>query len=483
MADTVNLFALLQQHAAAHPERSAIATTDLQINYGELPGRIASVAAGLRVQGFESGGMTGVAVLDDVQHMLLTMALMCMGTPHISLWATDANPLLERKADKLQIRQLIHETGQPHGLLAREEITGFELRPASEGVDEATQWLAAHEQSLDAMVCYRSTSGTTGDPKIFGSVLANSLEHASLFASEPGKACVLRTGRCEHDANRLHNVGVLLGGQTLPVLFPFTAERLAPFCEAYGVTEVQAGPLRLVSLLDSEPDEGFKLPPGTRWISGGIRVPGPLRFEVMKRLTTELYVLFATSEAFAISQATPDEHERWPEGVGHPMPGVEVELRDAAGSPVPRGEVGELWVRRQGVPGDGTIEKPGWHCTGDLMSWPEDGPLIFHSRADDMMIMNGINIFPGPIEDALLEHEEVSEALAFPLESRLHGQIPVAAVVLKQGGEVAAATLVKYARDKLGKLAPRKIVILDEIPRTSLGKPRPLELQAAMRAG
>ncbi|MEM1114173.1 MAG: fatty acid--CoA ligase family protein [Pseudomonadota bacterium] len=481
MADTINLFAFLRRNAAENPQRPAIITPELRINHGELPDHIAAVTASLQSQGFEAGVMTGVAVLDDVPHILLTMALMCMGTPSISLWATDNNRLLERKADLLKIRQLVREPGETHHLLGSEQVAGFEVGMAWEHASEAAQWLSMQEQSLDAKLFYRSTSGTTGAPKTFGCSLAHNMNQATWTAEDPHKARILRSGRSEHDATRFHYVGSLLGGQTIPILFPITVENLAPFCKAYRITEVHAGPLRLSSMLASSSDNAIKLPPGIRWLTGGLRVPGPLRLETMKRITRELYVSFATSETAAISIATPDQHERWPEGIGYPRPGVEVELRDAAGIPVPRGEIGELWVRRRGVAGDGTLTEPGWHCTGDLISWPEDGPLIYHSRADDMMIMNGINIFPGPIEDALLSHEQVSEALAFPLESRLHGQIPVAAVVLRQNAEVAAASLVKYARDKLGKLAPRKILVVNEIPRTALGKPRPLDLQKAMR--
>jgi acyl-coenzyme A synthetase/AMP-(fatty) acid ligase len=145
--------------------------------------------------------------------------------------------------------------------------------------------------------------------------------------------------------------------------------------------------------------------------------------------------------------------------------------------------VGELWVRRQGVPGDGTALNPGWIATGDLLSWPEGGPLVFHARKDDMMILNGINIFPGPIEDTLSAHPAVKEVVAYPIASAIHGQIPVAAVVLKPGATVSSAELVRHTRDKLGLRAPRQVQIVDHIPRTTQGKPRPLELREAHATG
>ena len=160
-----------------------------------------------------------------------------------------------------------------------------------------------------------------------------------------------------------------------------------------------------------------------------------------------------------------------PKVVGYPLPGVEVQLRGPDGELVPRGEAGELWLRKRGVPGQGSADTPGWVSTGDLLSWPERGPLVFHSRTDDMMIMNGINIFPGPIEDTLTAHPAISEAVAYPVSSAVHGQVPVVAVVLQSDAVISESKLMRYARDHLGLKAPRRINIVEVIPRTAQGKP------------
>jgi acyl-CoA synthetase (AMP-forming)/AMP-acid ligase II len=89
-----------------------------------------------------------------------------------------------------------------------------------------------------------------------------------------------------------------------------------------------------------------------------------------------------------------------------------------------------------------------------------------------MMILNGINIFPGPIEDALMACKGVREAVAFPVHSAVHGQIPVAGVVLEPDANLQASDLLARLRGLLGVRAPRQIRILDTIPRTALGKPK-----------
>jgi acyl-CoA synthetase (AMP-forming)/AMP-acid ligase II len=94
--------------------------------------------------------------------------------------------------------------------------------------------------------------------------------------------------------------------------------------------------------------------------------------------------------------------------------------------------------------------------------------------------LNGINIFPGAIEDALEAHPDVEEAVAYPIKSRVHGEIPVAAVVLKADAERRDPShLLEYCRSSLGVRSPRRIVCVDSIPRNQAGKPLRRELASS----
>jgi acyl-CoA synthetase (AMP-forming)/AMP-acid ligase II len=111
----------------------------------------------------------------------------------------------------------------------------------------------------------------------------------------------------------------------------------------------------------------------------------------------------------------------------------------------------------------------GWFHPGDLACWSGDGQLIFKGRADDMMIFDGINIFPGEIESCLQEHPAIVEAIAFPLPSVRRGDIPAAAVRVR--AEVSEAELIGFARERLGLGHPRKVLITEDFPRNPMGKP------------
>ena len=96
------------------------------------------------------------------------------------------------------------------------------------------------------------------------------------------------------------------------------------------------------------------------------------------------------------------------------------------------------------------------------------------------MILNGINVFPTAIEDILESHPDVKEAVAYPIRSRIHGEIPVAAVVLKEGAKDRSVShLLDLCRQVLGIRAPRQIFVVDQIPRNTAGKPLRRELAAS----
>jgi acyl-CoA synthetase (AMP-forming)/AMP-acid ligase II len=212
-----------------------------------------------------------------------------------------------------------------------------------------------------------------------------------------------------------------------------------------------------------------------------------LRKDIMGVLSDNLYVLYATSEIGIISCAMPDQHERFPEGVGFPAAGVTLEIVGSDGTPVAPGEIGQIRLRKDGTP-RGYVTEPGatsnfqegWFYPRDLVSLRPGEPLIFHGRADDVMILNGINIFPSAIEDILESHPDVKEAVAYAIKSRVHGEIPAAAVVLKDtSARRDPAHLLDHCRQTLGIRAPRQIAVVDIIPRNSAGKPLRRALSAS----
>lgn len=112
--------------------------------------------------------------------------------------------------------------------------------------------------------------------------------------------------------------------------------------------------------------------------------------------------------------------------------------------------------------------KNGWFYTGDIGYISDVGHLVYLGRIDDLIIFNGINIFPIEIEEAIRAENYVIDVCAFGLPSRISHQIPCAAIVTQ--GSIQIENLLQSVRHRLGSRAPIMILKLDEFPRNPMGK-------------
>jgi acyl-CoA synthetase (AMP-forming)/AMP-acid ligase II len=175
--------------------------------------------------------------------------------------------------------------------------------------------------------------------------------------------------------------------------------------------------------------------------------------------------------------AMPGEHDT-DECSGRPIDGVELRIVDGSGSVVPQGMVGEIALRTPGMITGyfGNEEQTaarfrnGWFYPGDVGLIRADGQLVIQGRKDEMIIMNGLNIFPKEIESVLESHPDIRIAAALALPSRNHGDIPVAAVELAPNSGLSGPDIQRWAQPQLGLRSPKRIVIVDRLPRNSQGK-------------
>lgn len=480
-------YTALEEHASRQPDTEALVIGNVTVTYGEFLERVTSFASWLLYHGFIPGEVTGVSIRDEVNHLVCTMALLCLDTPHISLGSHENGATKRSLARKVAVTQLIVET-------AEDWMAGLTTIVAPRGHPEAISaapQVAARTtfvgRSLDLICVYQNTSGSTNIPKTFGLTLKRVLSLSKRYASDPKERRALRTGSIEFDAHRLHRIGSLIAGHSCVFLRQVDLQSLIAVCERAAVSIIHMGAYKLASLVQEEPHGHMRLPSFTAVLTGGSRVPGRLRKELKRLLTDNLWVLYATSEVGMISLASPDQHDSFPEGVGFPAADVTVEIFGSSGEALAPGAIGQIRVRKDGMINGYVAESErsssfndGWFYPRDLVSLNAGGPLIYHGRADDVMILNGINVFPTAIEDTLESHPDVREAVAYPIKSRIHGEIPVAAVVLKDGAEErGVAHLLDLCRQVLGIRAPRQIYIVDRIPRNAAGKPLRRQLAAS----
>ena len=163
--------------------------------------------------------------------------------------------------------------------------------------------------------------------------------------------------------------------------------------------------------------------------------------------------------------------------VGRIAPGVEVVILSAAGEPVANGEIGEIAARAKSAM-SGYLDSDGLPLntgtllrTGDLGVRTDDGFLSVVGRLRDLLVCGGFNVYPAQVEAALNSLPEVADSAVAGLPDDRLGEIPVAAVIPVKGSTPTADSIKSALRNHLAAYeVPRLIVMVDQIPRTDIGK-------------
>ena len=214
-------------------------------------------------------------------------------------------------------------------------------------------------------------------------------------------------------------------------------------------------------------------------MSAGEALPASTR-QLWKEATgIEIIDGIGATEMFHIFISHDEAHAK-PGATGRPIPGYEARVMDAAGNPLPAGEVGLLAVK--GPTGcryladdrQLTYVKGGWNYTGDAYLVDADGDFVYQARTDDMIVSAGYNIAGPEVEGALLLHPAVAECGVVGVPDEERGQIVKAFVVLKPGVPADAATtreLQDYVKQTIAPYKyPRAVEYLPALPRTETGK-------------
>jgi len=214
-------------------------------------------------------------------------------------------------------------------------------------------------------------------------------------------------------------------------------------------------------------------------ISGSAPLSATTLQKFKKNIKLPLLEGYGLSETSPVVSVNPIFGEQKPGSVGLPVKGVEVKIFDDNLNELPLGESGEIAVKGDNVmigyykkPADtAEVLKNGWLLTGDIGKLDEDGYIYILDRKKDMILMQGMNIYPREIEEAILCHPYVEETAVVGIKDENHGEIPIAFIVLKEGRKLTNKEIAKFCREKLAAYkCPRKYLFLDKLPRSSVGK-------------
>ncbi|MEU6671386.1 AMP-binding protein [Streptomyces sp. NPDC046727] len=357
--------------------------------------------------------------------------------------------------------------------------------------------VAAREEDI-ARVTY--TSGTTGRPKGVMSTFAAMRVRAGWTRRHEGVEPVFvsvtslaqrAAGRClEH----------LAGGGRVEILDSFDPPEFAAACARLApVTTYLLAPM-LYRLLDHPATaDGIPGLMSVSYGSSGI-LPDRLR-EALRVYGTDFRQGYGTNEAAVISRLSPADHAaalrdkpHLLASAGRPVPGVRLSLRDEDGRDVPPGRAGEVWMRSPAMMAgywhrpdlDAQALRDGWLRTGDIGRRDEDGYLYLVDRIKDMIIVDGDNIYCGPVEAALARHPAVAQAAVVGRESAVTGE-EIHAFLQPAAGHAPsdriAAEACRLVADALAEAhRPAAVHWVDHIPLAASGKPDKRRLRAMAAA-
>ena len=455
----MGFFAKLAAHATNKMAHPAIISERLSLTYGQLFDCVKKTALNLDAAGFGPSEVVGICIEDEVDHVIISLALLATGASIITLPGHDAPQLRTSLAHRVSVTRII-ESSDAHNFL--DYRCGASPSPA---------FPPGGQVAVDSVLYFR-TSGTTGDVNVVPFSEAQVAAQADRHREYAGER-LLRLASIEHNNSKRHRLYCVWQGGT-NVFKPRGKFDLVQFVLQHRVSCLDISSMHASDL--TALNKVGKLS-GLKIRTGGSAVPYAVRRAIQEKVTTNLYVRYAATECGAISMAGPGDHDE-AGAVGIPLDGVELQIVNDQGSRLPLGERGEIRIRVEGVastylnsPSDTSKRfRDGWFYPGDLGHIHAGGQLVLDGRTDDMIILNGLNIFPAEIERVLETHPDVDCVAALGLPSQVHGQIPVAAVILKAGVSVTTVELRCFARASLGLRAPRRIIVLDSFPRNSQGK-------------
>jgi benzoate-CoA ligase family protein len=485
----------LDDHVAnGRGARPAIVTAEATTRYAELLGLVCRTAHVLRGVGVERGQRVALLLSDGVAWASAFFGALRIGAVAVPLntrlgpgeWAAmladsgarvlvaDATLLDDLRPKLADLPELAHVIVAGGG-----DSGGLEALQA-----RASETLACEPVDADAMAFWLYTSGTTGGAKAaihrHGDLLACRHYGIDVLGATEGDR-MLATSKLFF-AYALGNallIPLYVGAQTFLDARWAEPDVVARAVAAFRPTLFFSVPTFYSRLLRAE------LAPDTfrsvrACVSAGERLPAEIYEAWRTRFGVEILDgLGATETIFMVLSNRPGASRAG--STGTVVPGTDAQLLDADGRPVPDGAPGVLHVRTPSAsPGywnrpdaTGRAFEGGWFRTGDLFVRDADGFYHHRGRADDVFKVAGQWVAPSDVEHVLLAHPAVAEAAVVGAADAGGLVKAFAFVVAKNGarGERLADELAALTAERLPPhQRPRRIALVDELPRTATGK-------------
>ncbi len=530
------LYALLDDAVAQFPDRPCLEFLGKRYSYAEVGELVSKAAKGLREIGVGKGVKVGLFLPNSPYYVISYFAILKAGGTVVNF-----NPLYAEREVRRQIndsgtrvmitmnlRSLYPKVaGRLADSCLRKVVVcsmGAALRlpdkalfaifkrsevasiPSDEQHVRFEKLIANHGDFEPAIVDPRRdcallqfTGGTTGVPK------GAALTHAAIYSNavqtrawaqgiEPGQEKVVAVLPLFHvfGMTGVMTVGLMCGSEIL--LQPhFKVGDVLRLIEKYQAT-IFFGVPTMYSAINGHRGERdareVDLSSLRFCVSGGAPLPADIKENFERLSGCTLVEGYGLTEAAPVCTINPIDGVNKIGSAGLPVPGTVVEIvaLDDPYLVLPCDEVGEICVSGPQVmtgyarhsEETGEVLRNGRLQTGDVGYMDAEGYLFILDRIKDLIITGGFNVYPRMIEEAVLLHPDVVEAAVCGVPNKHRGETIKAYVVLREGCELRSSELRAFLQDKLANFEiPRQVKVVDEIPKTMLGKPLRRKLIAA----
>ena len=330
------------------------------------------------------------------------------------------------------------------------------------------------------------TSGTTGSPKGVMMTYGRVLPQVGVWIGNTG----LAHGERYLIANPFfHSFGMkvgwvacLIAGAVMVPMPQFDVAEAVRLIAQERIAFLPGPPTIFQMLLSELEKQSFDCSSLRGGTTGAATVPPVL----IERIRTELgmrdiITAYGMTECVNITSCRPgDPVETIAQTCGAAIPGNEVIVADDHGNELPRGGVGEILVRGQGVmlgylddpkATAEAIDPQGWLHTGDVGTMDAAGYLKITDRKKDLYISGGFNVYPAEVEKLLAVHPAIAMVAVVGVPDERMGEIGKAFVVLRRGTNADESTLIAWSRENMANYkVPRNFAFVDDLPRNASGK-------------
>jgi long-chain acyl-CoA synthetase len=496
----------LAHHSREWPDKIALVMGERSISYAQLDARVNRLARALRRAGVGRGDAVGAALENGFEWFELLNAVGKLGAqlvpigyrmkgPEIAFLAGDSSAriIVATAALRAEIDRALAE-------LACSDERLWVIGNAPPWRGRAYEAMLAAESPLqpdDSLIGgYNTliyTSGTTGRPKGIERPIDPSQAHwsmvavANMWGIGPDDVHLI-TGPLYHTAPSSYGQMHLTVGATAVLMSHFDPlEALQSIADRH-VTTTFMVPTHFNRILQlAEPTRRqFDLSSMRLVLHSAAPCPAHVKRGIMELFPPGSVIEFYGASEGGFTRITAEEWLRKPGSVGQPWPGHEVRIINDAGTPCAAGEIGLIYgktpgtFRYRGAPEKtASAFRDGFFTAGDLGYLDADGYLFIADRRTDLIISGGANIYPAEVEAVLLQHPQVADAAVVGIPDADMGKLVLGVVEPRAGERIDPDALIAFTRRDLAHYkCPRRIELVEELPREPQGKVRKHELIA-----